>query len=302
VEPPSGVQFEIALGDQRATVVEVGGGVRAYSVGGRDVLDPYPADAMCDGAHGTPLIPWPNRIEDGHYEFDGVEHHLALTEPARRNASHGLVRWRRWKLIEHEPARVVLEAPLAPMPGYPFALSVELAYALTPDGLAVTARATNTGDRACPYGFGHHPYLSPGEGLVDDCTLEFGAATELTTDERMLPIGAEPVAGTPYDFNAARRVGDVAFDRAFTDLARDPDGRAHVRLTGPDGRTVELWADASCKVIQLYTGDTLAPHRRRRGLASEPMTCPANAFRSGDDQIRIEPGETVATRWGVGLF
>ena len=69
---PSGEQFEISHGEQRATVVEVGGGVREYGAGGRAVLDPYPAEAICDGAHGTPLIPWPNRLADGRYSFDGV--------------------------------------------------------------------------------------------------------------------------------------------------------------------------------------------------------------------------------------
>ena len=80
--PPSGEQFEIRFGEHRATVVEVGGGVREYLVGDRPVLDPYPRDAICDGAHGAPLIPWPNRLADGRYSFDGVEHQLALTEPA----------------------------------------------------------------------------------------------------------------------------------------------------------------------------------------------------------------------------
>ena len=77
---PSGRQFEIAAGDQRAVVVEVGGGVRAYAHGDRDVLDPYPEDAMCDGARGTPLIPWPNRLEDGAYEFAGEQFQLDLSE------------------------------------------------------------------------------------------------------------------------------------------------------------------------------------------------------------------------------
>ena len=39
--PPSGEQFEIRHGTQRATIVEVGGGVREYTVGDRPVLDPY---------------------------------------------------------------------------------------------------------------------------------------------------------------------------------------------------------------------------------------------------------------------
>lgn len=70
--PPSGEQFEISYGEQRATIVEVGAGVREYVVGERPVLDPYPLQAMCDGGHGAPLIPWPNRIADGRYRFDDV--------------------------------------------------------------------------------------------------------------------------------------------------------------------------------------------------------------------------------------
>ena len=91
---PSGKQYEIRFGDQRATIVEVGGGVRAYAVAGRPVLDPYPEEAMCDGAHGAPLIPWPNRLGDGRYRFDGVDYQVALSEPGKCNAIHGFLRWR----------------------------------------------------------------------------------------------------------------------------------------------------------------------------------------------------------------
>jgi aldose 1-epimerase len=69
---PSGEQFEINAGGQRATIVEVGGGLREYEVDGRPVLEPYAADRMRAGAHGAPLIPWPNRLEDGRYSFDGT--------------------------------------------------------------------------------------------------------------------------------------------------------------------------------------------------------------------------------------
>ena len=62
---PSGKQFELAHGDQRAVVVEVGGGLRSYSAGGRELLDGYGADEMCASGRGQVLLPWPNRIEDG---------------------------------------------------------------------------------------------------------------------------------------------------------------------------------------------------------------------------------------------
>ena len=116
---PSSGQYEISRGDQHAVVVEVGGGVREYRVGSRQVLDPYPVDAMCDGAHGAPLIPWPNRLADGKYSFDGTDYQVALTEPESTTAIHGFLRWRNWVVVTHEPSRLVMGHVLRPLQGFP---------------------------------------------------------------------------------------------------------------------------------------------------------------------------------------
>ena len=298
----SGRQFEISSGEHHAVVVEVGGGIREYTCRGRPVLDPYPPDVMADGAHGAPLVPWPNRLADGHYRFDGTEYQLALTEPEKHNAIHGLLMWRPWEAVGHRSDDVTMRAHLHPMQGYPFHLEVTVRYSLSPDGLAVTTTATNAGDTPAPYGCGQHPYLSPGSGLVDDAELQLDAATRIVTDpDRQLPTGTEAVAGTPYDFRRPRRVGDLAIDYPFTDLARDDQGRAWVRLLGADGATAELWVDQSYPLIELFTGDALSQDRRRRGLGAEPMTCPPDAFRSGDRLLRLTPGDSVTTRWGARL-
>jgi aldose 1-epimerase len=303
VPPPSGEQFEISHGDQRATIVEVGGGIREFVSGQRPVLEPYPLQAMCDGAHGAPLIPWPNRLGGGRYAFDGREYQLAITEPPTGNAIHGLLRWRNWQALERSADRVLVGTRLHPMDGWPFPLDVSIAYSLADDGLTVETSATNIGERPCPYGSGQHPYLSPGAGAtLDECTLELRAATRILTDpEHQLPTGRQPVDGTRLDFNSVRRIGEVEIDDAFTDLQREGDGRVWVRLGCPDGRTVELWCDDAYSVVQLYTGDTLAPARRRLGLAAEPMTCAANAFQTGQGVVRLEPGQRHVGRWGVRL-
>jgi aldose 1-epimerase len=299
---PSGEQFEIAHGEQRATIVEVGAGIREYVVGKRAVLDPYPLQAPCDGAHGAPLIPWPNRLADGRYSFDGNQYQLALSEPQKRNAIHGMLRWRNWQARERTDQRVMMGTRLHPLTGWPFTLEVTISYALGDDGLTVETRATNIGDAACPFGAGQHPYLSPGEGLIDGCTLELRAATRILTDaERQLPTGSEPVDGTAFDFRSPRPLGAVEVDHAFTELERDASGRAWVRLAGADGRTVELWSDDSYPLMQLYTGHTLAPARRRHGLGAEPMSCPANALQTGELIVRLEPGESHVGRWGARL-
>jgi aldose 1-epimerase len=90
-------------------------------------------------------------------------------------------------------------------------------------------------------------------------------------------------------------------DYAFTDLAPDADGRAWIRLFPNDGPCRAFWADESYPYIELYTGDTLSPERRRRGLGCEPMTAPPNAFRSGEGLVRLEPGEGHTASWGVRL-
>jgi aldose 1-epimerase len=297
---PSGEQFEIVSGEQRAVIVEVGGGLREYSAANLPVLQSYSMEEMCDGAHGAPLIPWPNRLGDGRYRFDGVDHRLALNEPEKQNAIHGLLRWRPWQASEQESSRVVVSARLHPQPGYPFALDVSIAYELSDKGLAVATTAANVGKQSCPYGAGQHPYISPGEGLVDDCLLELPAQTRIVADdERQLPTGRETVEGSKFDFRNARRLGDIQIDSAFTDLTRDAAGEAVTRISRSDGSCVELWVDEHYPFLEVFTGDGLAPERQRRGLAVEPMTCAPNAFQSGEGLVRLEPGESLTTRWGI---
>src|SRR5262245_26265284 len=119
VRAPSGEQHEIRFGDQRAVIVEVGGGLREYDVGGRAVLDGYPLEDMASGGRGQVLLPWPNRIDDGSYAFNRRKYQLPLTEPANHNASHGLVRWANWTVERGGDDRVTMHHLLHPQPGYP---------------------------------------------------------------------------------------------------------------------------------------------------------------------------------------
>jgi aldose 1-epimerase len=296
---PSGEQVEIALADQRAVIVEVGGGLRSYSAGGRELLDGYRADEMCPSGRGQVLIPWPNRLQDGSYEFDGRSHQLPLTEADAHNAIHGLVRWASWKVAEREPSRVVMEHVLRPQPGYPFMLDLTIEYALSEHGLEVRTTATNGGTDACPYGSGAHPYLTVGTEAVDSVALHAPGATVLSSDERGLPVGAAAVDGTEYDFRRPRQIGATKLDNAFTDLERDEDGLARVELRDPARDLgVALWVDESYPYLMLFTGDPL-PDVDRRSLAVEPMTCPPNAFRSGESLVRLEPGRSFTSVWGI---
>ncbi|HEY6472421.1 MAG TPA: aldose 1-epimerase family protein [Acidimicrobiales bacterium] len=297
---PSGHQIELAWHDQQAVVTTVGAGLRAYSAGGRAVLDGYAPDQMSTGGRGQLLIPFPNRVEAGRYEFGGRGHQLALTEPEAGNAIHGLVRWAEWMLVRREPDAAVLEHVLHPRPGYPFALALRVEYALAGAGLSVSTTATNVGTEPCPYGSGAHPYLTAGTETVDTAILHVPAGSVMHSDAHGIPVGTEPVSGTPYDFRQPRPIGPVRLDNAFADLERDGDGIARVGLGDPDGGgSVELWVDAAHPYLMVFSGDTLPAAERRRSLAVEPMTCPPNAFRTGEGLIRLAPGESFTSRWGI---
>jgi aldose 1-epimerase len=281
-------------------VVEVGGGLRAYTVAGRDRLDGYGPDERCEGGRGQVLIPWPNRLRDGRYEFGGEDYQLPLTEVETGNAIHGLVRWDNWSATEHGPSRVAMEHVLHPQPGWPGTLALRIDYELGDHGLDITTTATNVGLRDCPFGAGAHPYLTLGTDVIDSLILQAPGRSYLEADHRGIPTGSHPVEGTALDFRSPRELGSAQLDHAFGDLERDDDGLATVRIATADGRNqATVWVDSSYGYLMLFTGDTLPAAQRRRGLAIEPMTCPPNAFQSGQDLRRLAPGESFTGRWGI---
>lgn len=298
---PSGQQIEISAGDQRVVVVEVGGGIRSYTAGDRELLDGYDEAEMATAGRGQVLIPWPNRLQDGTYEFVGRRHQLPLTEPEAQNAIHGLVRWAAWSVGEREADRVVMEHTLHPQPGYPFSLDLSIEYSVSEEGLRVASTATNVGPDACPFGSGAHPYVKVGTDTVDSVVLCAPGGTVLQFDGRGVPVSTAPVEGTEYDFRQPRAIGATKLDNAFTDLERGDDGLARVEVRHRDnGTELTLWLDESYPYLQLFTGDS-QPSVNRRSLAVEPMTCPPNAFRTGEGFLVLEPGQSATSAWGIHL-
>jgi aldose 1-epimerase len=299
----TGVQYEIQAGSYRATVTELGAGLRRLSHEGRPLITEYEQDELPPGGAGQLLAPWPNRIEGGKYTFGSTTFQLELNETAHANAIHGLTRWANWKPAAHIADELTLTHQLLGRPGYPFCLELAVNYRLhATEGLQISVTATNVGSLAAPYGNGWHPYLTTGAALVDGCELELPASLWLPADDRGIPSGpAQDVTGSQFDFRQPRLIGDTKLDHALTDLTRDETGRAWAHLA--DGETrLGLWAGPGYEWLQVFTGDALAAEHRRRALAIEPMTCPPNAFVTGEDLITLAPADTVTHAWGICLI
>ncbi len=287
--PPTGEQFEIRSGTTRATVTEVGAGLRAFTVDGRPFVETFDVDVRPPRGAGCVLVPWPNRTAGGRWTWDGAPQQLALTEPAAGNAIHGLLRHTLYRPDDQTPDAITLRAVIAPQPGWPVPLETSVRYSVDDAGLTVTHTVHNVGRAAVPFGIGAHPYLRAGAAETDDCTLTLAATTALPLDGG-LPTGP----ATPLD-SAVFPLRGASLDHAFGGCV-PTDGRVRHVLDGPDG-AAELWADPAFGWVQVFTS---SDHPGRgRAVAVEPMTCPPDALNSGVDLLSVAPGETWTGRWGV---
>ena len=285
-DPSTGAEHALERGRQRLVVSEAGGGARSWTVDGSELLASFASGTRDAAFAGKPLMPWPNRLRDGRYAFEGAEHRVAITEPETSTALHGLTLSSRWRASRTSAHGITLSHQLRGREGYPFALDLAVGYELDSAGVVVTLRATNAGPGRAPFGAGLHPYLR----LTGDITLQVPANTRVPIDDRLLPTGPPtPLSGTELDFRHARRLGDQRLDTCFGDLDRGTAGVASLTLAGP--RRLVVWMDDAFHFVQVFTADG--------AIAVEPMTCAPDAFNTGDGLLVLEPGASFTGRCGL---
>lgn len=302
---PSGAQYAIRFGEYRAEVSSVGASLRTLTFAGRNLVAPFDIAEIRPVFRGTVLVPWPNRIADGRYTFEGHTHQLALTEPDRGNALHGLAVWADWTVVQHTENSVSLQFRVVPQAGYPFDVMATTTYTLTERGLDWSITAHNLGSDVAPYGLGSHAYLVAGPGQVDQWQLSLPAASVLeVTSDRLLPVTQRAVsefAEGALDFQKPRIIGDVFIDHAYTAVtANDDHGTTTVTLMAADAKGVGMqWNAEELPWVQIHTADRPEPRLHRSGLAVEPMSCAPDAFNSGDGLIRLAPGAKHTGTWRI---
>jgi aldose 1-epimerase len=297
----TGSEVVLRAGGYEARIVSLGASLRSFTLDGRDIVVPFGADELRPAFRGAVLAPWPNRVIDGRYGFDGVEQQLALTEPDRGHALHGLLVWTEWDVDQADDASVTLRTELAPSAGYPHRLALETSYSLDEAGLRTTVRAVNRGTSRAPYGTSAHPWLAPATDAVplDDWRLELPADQVMQVDgPRLLPAGMSAVADSDFArFREGDRLEGGVIDHAFTGLQRDAAGVCTVRVTAPDGFRIAMSWGEELPWVQVCSGDLPDPALFRSGVAVEPMTCPPDAFNSGTDLIVLEPDAATSASW-----
>ncbi|WP_024551535.1 aldose-1-epimerase [Franconibacter helveticus 513] len=290
----SGTTIALAAGRYRAKIVTVGAGIAELTRGEQHLVVPHKPEEMPLAHMGKVLMPWPNRIAGGRYLYAGKELAPAINDRESGSAIHGLLAWHNWQIASQTASGVTLTAFLPPTYGYPFMLACEVSYQLDADaGLCARLSAQNKGDTPAPYGAGVHPYLTCNLEKVDNCSLSLPAEEVFSVDAQRNPLRLMQAQASGLLFSPSREIGATIIDHTFRALRRE--GAWEVRLTS-QRQAMSTCLRSDQPWLQIYTGDKL----NRIGLAVEPMSCPPDAFNSGQDLVSLAPGQTHQLHFSIG--
>lgn len=268
-----------------------------------DVIDGYRSVEEVNEILGTSfkssnLFPYPNRIADATYEFEGEIYRLPMNFPQEHNAIHGLVFDKQFEVLQQENGELGCMLVLRYISpddtvGFPFKFLLELTYRLTEDrGFESGIKISNVSDSSMPVGHGWHPYFTAGADAINGLRLSFPAKEVLEVDDRNIPTGA----ANPYAaFNKIREISDTQLDHCFR-LDTSAEEADTVIENPATGLKFKIWQQTGVNkynYLQVYTPPT------RNSIAIEPMTCAPNAFNNEDGLIVLSPGERISLSWGI---
>ena len=310
IDPTPDTEISLSFDNQRALVSPWGASLRQYFIveadgGETDILWGYSGGSHKKGGQGDVLCPFPGRIAEGCYSFDGQAFQLERNDKEGPNAIHGFVRTLPWK-THHADSHIVafdvrLEAEQYGHRGYPFSLAIRVTYTLDSRGLSCSFAVQNVGGQAAPVGIEFHPYFTVGTALVDEAEAKIPGAGYVEFNERLAPTGSIiDAAGTEWDYRDYRRIGSSRLNHCYVQLERDTEGMATASLRHVESdRAIDIVMDRSFSAVVVYTGDAIAD-APRRALAIEPMTCATDAFNHPEWGLkRLVPDETFAGRYTV---
>lgn len=293
--------FKISGYGYEAVISEIGATLVSLRDGNGDLILPYDASQMRPAMQGAILSPWPNRIEDGAYTFEGNVYQLPINELSTHNAAHGLVSWLRFEVLEQLPSRLTMFGRIERQPGYPWLLELKVEFQISPSGMTQTITAKNLSGEPAPYGVGGHPYLIAGEpeqAIIDHWELEFPAVEVLSISaDRLLPTHSVPVEGA-WSFLPRKKIGTHVLNNAYS-LPPEQGPERKLRLLGDGEFGVQMDFGLGCKWVQLYTADEFEKSVKRSAVAVEPMSCPPNSFVTGLDLVTLEENHQHVISWTI---
>jgi aldose 1-epimerase len=249
---------------------------------------------------GPKLFPFPNRIKDGLYSFEGKEFKLRKNLVSQDHAIHGLVLESNFRVteqkIEEDQAGIQLEYIAdGNETGYPFQYRLILDITLTASqGLICKTTILNTSSSGIPVGDGWHPYFTLSTA-VDNLKLKIPSCSRLEADKRQIPTGNTV---KEQRFKKPEKINNTHLDDCFLIEGNEKLGEIHL-INEEKNIDLILWQECGVhkyNFFQLYT----PPHRQ--SVAIEPMTCAPDAFNNKIGLIILKAGESIPLNCGIRLL
>jgi aldose 1-epimerase len=246
---------------------------------------------------GPKLSPFPCRIRDGVYHFDGKTYHFSRLF-GDGTAIHGLIYDKPFAVLgettDNHSGTVALEHSYKKDdPGYPFDYDCQVKYILHPESvLEVVTSVTNLGQTVIPIADGWHPYFRLG-GKIDDWQLQFHSGAILEFDLQLIPTGKL----LQYNmFETPRPIGDTFLDNCFS-LKPDLVSAACEIRNLKSGLTISFFPDASYPYLQIYTPPG------RTSIAVENLSGAPDCFSNSMGLTLLPPGHSqiFTVRYKVGV-
>lgn len=255
-----------------------------------NIIDNYSSAAdiaanLGNSYKSSKLSPFPCRIENGRYRFEGKDYQFEKLF-SDGTAIHGLLADKAFRQLKGSTAEFLASASFiyeyrADDPGYPFNYDCQINYTLLPQHLLqVQTILTNRGSETIPIGDGWHPYFSLG-GKVDDYQLQFASDGMLEFNSKLIPTGK---IISSDDFRTGTRIGDRQMDNCFV-LDKTTYGPVCILRNTATGCQLEFETDGQYPYLQIY----IPPHRN--SIAIENLSTAPDAFNNGMGLLLLAPGE-----------
>jgi aldose 1-epimerase len=275
---------------------------------------------------GAILVPYPNRIR-GKLSADGTSivtqvngktislpANLQAKHPeAEKVAIHGLILDAKFQDVNvtkgNDESSVSAILHGGNFDGRWFSKTdVNVTTSLAANAVELDVQVKNVGAEPLPASVGWHPYFAFLSGDRQQGRLHIPAKRRATVNnyEDVFPTGkTEAVAGTPYDFTAAKGapLGTQFLDDSFIDLDRQPDGSVIAEITDPKAmyglRVTAL--SKEIRAMQAYSPP------EKGFLALEPQFNYVDPYgkewgKTNTGMVVLKPGESVTYRVRLELF
>ena len=295
-------------GSLRLLINPLGGGIARFyrETNGKieNYIYGYKSEEEKTGSMGDVLFPFPGRVKNCRYSFQGKDYILSGLRIKDGHANHGFAKQSEWKILEIKENEAKLcfkmKAEDYINKGFPFSLNLTLTYQLNDDGFICRAEVENFGQTDAPFGLGFHPYFKINDSSADDMTISL-PAKKMVEFKDLEPTGELlPINNAPFDSTGLQKINNAEIDNCFADL-KFKNGRSETVLSNK-GEEIKIWQDESFPYLQIYSADTLVKPHLRQALAIEPQTCTGFALNHPEmGLIVLEPAQKFHGSWGVRL-